>query len=234
MTRRPKLLDLFCGAGGASVGYHRAGFDVVGVDLDPAQLEQYPFESIEADALEILGDLDWVRSFDAVHASPPCQGYSAIGKQWTARDGRTWPLLTESVRDALEVAGVPYIIENPAARPDVVLCGAALGLSVLRHRKFELGGWTMAQPAHPKHLGYVRGWRHGVYRDGVWPDGRVMVAAYGDGGGKASIEEMQQALGMPWVTTRHGLTEAVAPAYAECVGAGLRASLGSTATAVAA
>lgn len=101
---------------------------------------------------------------------------------------------------------------NPGTHSHVSLCGEMFGLGVLRHRKFELGGWTTTQPAHVKHRGRVRGWRHGKYYDGPY------VAAYGNGGGKATVPEMQAAMGIDWTDVRHELTEAIPPAYTQWIG----------------
>jgi DNA (cytosine-5)-methyltransferase 1 len=103
MTRRPKLLDLFCGAGGASMGYSHAGFDVMGVDINPQP--HYPFEFRQADAMTIP-----LAGFDVIHASPPCQSYSDLAKR--NRNGHLWPRLIEPVRERLESWGGPYVIEN--------------------------------------------------------------------------------------------------------------------------
>lgn len=211
-----RVLDLYCGVGGASAGYVAAGYEVLGVDLQ--EQPDYPFEFIRADAVEVLADLDFVRTFDLIHASPPCQRDAAITRGTNAHLRDLYPDLYPPTLAGLILAGVAYAIENPAARPDVVLCGTTLGLSVIRHRKFELGHWSMAQPAHVKHAGTTRGWRHGLYRDGRWPDGRVIVEAYGAGGGKATVPEMQAALGIDWTTNRHSLTEAIPPAYTELIG----------------
>src|SRR3990167_2895583 len=105
-----KLLDLFCGAGGAAVGYHQAGFDtIVGVDIKPQK--HYPFTFVEADALEYLAEHG--HEFDAIHASPPCQGYSIMRNLPWLRD-KDYPLLIEPIRERLIAAAVPYIIENVA------------------------------------------------------------------------------------------------------------------------
>ena len=104
--RKPRLLDLFCCAGGAGAGYSRAGFEVVGVDLSPQP--RYPFEFIQADALNL--DSDFLASFDAIHASPPCQSYSDLAKR--NGNGHTWPRLIEPVREMLIEASRPYVIEN--------------------------------------------------------------------------------------------------------------------------
>ncbi len=117
--RKPRLLDLFCCAGGAGVGYSRAGFEVIGVDIKPQP--NYPFQFIQADALKL--DPKFIASFDAIHASPPCQSYSDLAK----RNGNAdeWPRLIEPVREMLIQSGLPYVIENVDGAPlinFVVLC----------------------------------------------------------------------------------------------------------------
>lgn len=206
--RRPRLLDLFCCAGGASVGYHRAGFDVTGVDIAPRP--RYPFRFVQADAIEYVTTHG--QDYDFIHASPPCQAYCALTKGTHGDRPNTHPELYEPTRDVLAAIGVQYAIENPAARPDIVLCGEAFGLAVIRHRRIELGGWTTARPAHPRHRGRVRGWRHGVYYDGPY------IAAYGNGGGKGEVPEIQRAMGIDWTDVREELVEAIPPAYAEWIG----------------
>ncbi len=210
---RPLLLDLFCGIGGSAVGYARAGFEVIGIDNE-AQPD-YPFPFIQADFRS--ADLSWIRrTFDAVHASPPCAAYTAIGKQNATRGvGQEHPRFYEASRALLDDVGLPYVIENPAARPDVVLCGEMFGLAVLRHRRFELGGWHLDQPQHRAHRGRVRGWRHGEYSDGPY------LAVYGSGGGKATLPEAQEALGIGWSDSLPGIVQALPPAYTECIGHGL-------------
>lgn len=205
---RPRLLDLFCGIGGASVGYARAGFDVVGVDLAP--MPDYPFEFVKADAVTFP-----LAGFDAVHASPPCAAYTALAKGTNAVRGVEHPRLYEVTAERLRACGLRYVIENPAARPDVRLCGEMFGLGVLRHRNFELGGWSMSQPVHRPHRGRVRGWRHGEYFDGPY------VAVYGSGGGKASHDEAAEALRIEWATDTAALYQAIPPAYTEFIGRGL-------------
>lgn len=224
----PLLLDLFCGLGGASRGYVEAGFEVVGVDINPQP--DYPYEFIRMDALTYLTVLPWAAGsalpsgpYDAIHVSPPCQHGAAITRGTNAHLRDSYPNLYAPTKDLLQRLGLPYVIENPDARPDVVLCGAAMGLSVLRHRKFELGGWSTFQPTHPKHAGKVRGWRHGVYEDGVWPDGRVMVAVYGKGGGKATLAEAKAAMGIDWSDDYDQIKEAIPPVFTEFIGTGLRA-----------
>lgn len=205
---RVKLLDLFCGAGGCSVGYHRAGFDVVSVDHKPHP--DYPFEFHEADALDFLEAHG--HEFDVIHASPPCQASTALTKG--TNKGRQYVQLIPETRDILRTTGLPSIIENVQGsdlRRDLTLCGEMFGLGVLRHRYFELS-FTARQSAHIPHRGRVRGWRHGTYYDGPY------VAVYGDGGGKGSVAEWQQAMGIDWTDDRKAIAEAVPPAYTEHIG----------------
>jgi hypothetical protein len=190
------------------MGYHRAGFEVTGVDIVPRP--RYPFPFVQADAITYVRDHG--HEYDLIHASWPCQAKCSLTKGTNATLADRYTDLLPAGRAAMEATGRPFVIENPDARPDVVLCGANLGLAVIRHRRFELGGWTAAQPRHKRHNGYVRGWRHGVYRDGPY------LAAYGAGGGKATVPEMQAAMGIDWTDVREELTEAIPPAYTEWVG----------------
>jgi hypothetical protein len=220
----PRLLDLFSCAGGAAMGYHRAGFDVVGVDIDAQP--RYPFEHHQADALDVLRRLaaGWafggylLEDFDAIHASPPCQGYTAL----KAVHGNTWPLLIDPVRDLLERIGLPYVIENVQGAPirrDLTLCGEMFGLGVIRHRYFELGGWQASAPEHVPHRGRVRGWRHGQYFEGPY------LAVHGEGGGKGTVAEWQAAMGIDWTDNRREIAEAIPPAYTQYIGAQLRQAI---------
>ena len=209
---RPRLLDLFCGAGGAAMGYHRAGFEVVGVDIE-VQLD-YPFEFYRSDAMTFPLD-----GFDVVHASPPCQASCALTKG--TNKGREYPQLIPATRARLGASGLLFVIENvqgAAIRRDLTLCGEMFGLNVLRHRYFECS-FPVAQLAHPPHRGRVRGWRHGVYFDGPY------IAVYGDGGGKGSVTEWQQAMGIGWTEDRKSIAEAIPPAYTEHIGRQLLAHL---------
>jgi hypothetical protein len=208
----PKVLDLYCCAGGAGAGYARAGFEVHGVDV--ADRPNYPYNFRRREVIGFLTNQArwWLRGFALIHASPPCQKDAAITKGTNAHLRETYPDLYQPTKDLLEEIGVPYVIENPAARPDVVLCGEMFGLGVIRHRNFELGGWKMEQPKHIKHRGRVRGYRHGEWFDGPY------VAAYGQGGGKATVPEMQEAMGIDWTDVREELTEAIPPAYTEYIG----------------
>ncbi len=141
MTGGMRLLDLFCCAGGAGAGYARAGFTVTGVDVEPQR--RYPFAFLQRDVLTLSAG--WIRdNFDAVHASPPCQGYSTM-RHAPRTTGA--PLLIDETRALLEATGLPWIIENVAGarwamRDPVTLCGTMFGLGAIghelrRHRLFE-------------------------------------------------------------------------------------------------
>jgi hypothetical protein len=224
---RPRLLDLFCCAGGAGTGYHRAGFQVAGCDI--ADRPNYPFPYHQGDALAYLAALiatGEIRRYAMVHASPPCQDKCSltVGTNRSQGWGGTHEDLVAPTRDLLDATGLPYVIEQPNGRAeirkDLTLCGEMFGLGVIRHRNFELGGWTTARPAHVPHRGRVRGYRHGRFYDGPY------VAGYGSGGGKPSIPELQAAMGITWTDVREELTEAIPPAYTEFIG---RAYLAATA-----
>ncbi|MGW3100339.1 DNA methylase [Streptomyces sp. NPDC001102] len=204
--------------GGATEGYRRAfgNCHITGVDIQ-AQPDYC------GDAFHLGDAIEFIRAhgheYDFIHASPPCQGEGAPTKGTNAARnaaiGRTYPRLIAPTRAALEATGRPYVIENvpgSEVRKDIRLCGEQFGLAVLMHRYFELGSWTTRQPAHPKHRGYVRGYRHGEYREGPY------VAAYGQGGGKATVEEIREAKRIDWSTDHLRLREALPPAYTEWIG----------------
>jgi DNA (cytosine-5)-methyltransferase 1 len=210
----PRILDLFCCQGGAGTGYHRAGFDVVGVDIDPQP--NYPYEFHQGDALVFLKE-HW-DEFDAVHASPPCQSFLNLGKVNIAL-GRDYdyPNLIGPTRELLEEIGKPYVIENVQdARSHMVdpvrICGTGLGRPLRRHRLFEsnipLEGVSCDHGAftEPK---YWTGWR---------PKGEkrlsTVVQVYGNAGGQ---HEWPDAMGIDWMD-RHGFVEAVPPSYTEHIG----------------
>ena len=129
-----RLLDLFCGAGGAAMGYYRAGFEnIVGIDNKPQP--NYPFEFIQVDALEYL--VEHGSEYDIIHASPPCQAFSWAAARWD----KEYPDLISATRDLLLRTGKQYIIENVITAPiekSLLLCGTMFGLGVIRHRHFEI------------------------------------------------------------------------------------------------
>jgi DNA (cytosine-5)-methyltransferase 1 len=197
---RPKLLDLFCGAGGCSMGYHRAGFDVVGVDIKPQP--HYPFEFIHADALATLKQLS--DRFDAIHASPPCQAYSTL----------------QAMHKGIERAD--WVIENVVGAPlrfAARLCGSSFGLGATvrtgkfhqlrRHRLFESNFLMMSPPCQHK------GRPVGVYGHGGGNANRSTKK--GVNGFTGSSSERREAMGIDWMT-RGELSQAIPPAYTEYIG----------------
>jgi DNA (cytosine-5)-methyltransferase 1 len=206
-----RLLDLFCGAGGAAMGYHRAGFDqIVGVDIKPQP--RYPFEFVQMDALEYAEKFG--RDFDALHASPPCQKYSWSAKRWRAIERAD---LVPDTRRILRWIGEPFVIENvvgaPLIRP-VTLCGTQFGLRVIRHRLFESSVVLFAPGGPCLHSGSVG---KGDY---------ITVAGHGGDnakghGGRAA---KQAAMGIDWMNDVE-LNEAIPPAYTEFIGRQLLSAL---------
>ncbi|MFJ2895887.1 DNA cytosine methyltransferase [Streptomyces sp. NPDC087218] len=206
---RPRLLDLFSCAGGAAMGYHRAGFEVTGVDI--AEQPNYPFGHHVADAVEFAAE--HAAEYDFIHASPPCQTHSALTKG--TNKGRAYPDFLGPIRDVLTRSGRPFVIENVAGAPlrrDLVLCGEMFGLGVIRHRVFEVHGITVQQLAHRPHRGRVAGMRHGQWFTGPY------YAVYGEGGGKGTVAQWQQAMGIPWTNVRREIAEAIPPAYTHWIG----------------
>jgi len=210
----PRLLDLFCCAGGAAVGYHRAGFDVVGVDINPQP--NYPFEFHQGDALEYLAAHG--HEFDAIHASPPCQDYLNLGRVNDALGRvRGHTRMIAETRDLLIAIGRPYVIENVADAAKEMLspvriCGTSLGLPIRRHRMFE-SSIDLEGVACSHHLyktpRYWTSWR---------PNGEVrlstVVQVYGNAGGQ---HEWPAAMGIDWMTPKE-MCEAIPPAYTEHIG----------------
>lgn len=210
MTR---LLDLFCGAGGAAMGYHRAGFDVVGVDIKPQP--HYPFEFHQGDAMTFPLD-----GFDAIHASPPCQRWSDLAKRNGNADA--WPDYIAPMRDRLLLCGAPWVIENVDGAPlvdPVVLCGTMFpGLRVLRHRLFEVS-FPLSRRAHPRHpLVFTHDKRKGHYGRLDQDTAFVQVT----GGGNCTVANKRSAMGIDWMTGAE-LNEAIPPAYTEHIGSKLLA-----------
>lgn len=192
------------------MGYHRAGFDVVGVDIAPQP--NYPFQFIEGDALEYLrGHGSWAATH-AIHASPPCQHYSAMS---TCRPGLAdkYPDLVAPTRELLVQTGLPYVIENVPGSPlvnPITLCGQMFGLELYRHRLFE-SNIPMQEPLHPDHVVPAS-------KAGHWRPGTIMSVS----GHVAPIAKAREVMGIDW-TTRDELAESIPPAYTEHVGAQLRA-----------
>lgn len=204
--KRPLLLDLFCGAGGCSVGYHRAGFDVVGVDIKPQP--RYPFTMVVADALCPPFDL---AMFDVIHASPPCQAYSRSRNNGCHKKA---PMLIDAVRKLLLDSGKPFVIENVEGAPldsAVTICGSQFGLGASgydlpRHRMFESSHLLLAPGCSHR-----RGKTIGVYGNGTNSFHRALM------GRCLKESEKREAMGIDWMN-RHELTQAIPPAYTEYIG----------------
>ena len=209
---RPTLLDLYCGAGGAAMGYFRAGFDVTGVDISPQP--RYAGDTFhQADALAYLAEHG--REYDAIHASPPCQAYTPLK---AVCGGNEYPDLVAATRAALEATGVPYVIENVIQAPirrDVVLCGATFGLRVYRHRAFESSVLLLAPP-HQKHVAPTA-W--GRDRKRRYLLGDHFLSITGDVGRYAG-----EAMEIDWMNGNE-LSQAIPPAYTEWVGRHLREAI---------
>jgi len=205
-----RLLDLYCGAGGAATGYARAGFDVVGIDVAPQP--NYPFPFIRADVLD-LDVAGFARGFDVIHASPPCQAYAQLAGQDHAR-------LIEPTRALLRVLGLPYVIENIPGAPlhnPVQLCGTSFGLGVRRHRWFESNHLLLGIRCRRSHTEPIRayygkpGWK-------VWTAGSARVQRSGRRAiYRGSVEQASADMGIDWMTWDE-LREAVPPAYTEYLG----------------
>lgn len=220
---RPRLLDLFCCAGGAAMGYHRAGFDVVGVDIKPQS--RYPFRFIQDDAMTL--SVAFLAGFDAIHASPPCQGYTELRHAPGARGA---PRLIPRLRWKLQATGKPYVIENVEGARDemrdpVTLCGSMFGLEaqgceLRRHRLFEsnvelipLSCQHTDKPVIGVYGGHARkrSAKHGGRgTKDVWEGGHRTAAA--------------QAMGMDWATLAE-MSEAIPPAFTHYIGKMLMAEL---------
>lgn len=215
---KPRLLDLFCCAGGAGAGYAEAGFDVVGVDIKPQP--RYPFRFLQADALAL--DPSFIATFDAVHASPPCQSYSDLAKRNGNADA--WPRLVEPVREMLKRSRLPYIIENVEGAPlidPVILCGTMFkGLRVIRHRLFE-ANFLIMTPPHGRHpICHTFDKRKAQY--GKTDEMRDFVSV--NGGGNCSVAAARDAMDINWMT-KNELNEAIPPIYTRFIGEQLLAHL---------
>lgn len=217
--KRPRLLDLFCGAGGCSTGYHRAGFDVVGIDIEPHA--EYPYSLTVSDITQLKfdrinkcwhpnGDPSWcLGTFEVVAASPPCPRYSTA----TPEDSRTQhPDLIEPIRSLLETWGGPYVIENVPGSPlesPLKLCGSMFDLGVRRHRLFESNVF-MFQP-ECSHQSQGQPW--GVTGESA------EIGDYARHGRKArTVTHAQQVMGIEWMNNWSDLADAIPPAYTEWIG----------------
>ena len=190
------------------MGYHQAGFEVVGVDIK--KQKRYPFEFIQADALEILSDVDYLRSFNVIAASPPCQTHSRTKHLRDAQGKTTTKIdLIPQTRTALVNAGVPLVIENVPGAPlvnPIVLCGSSFGLAVRRHRLFESNIPLLGLPCDHKTQGRPVG-VYGSMRDNIPSGGKTAE----------NIEQARVAMGIDWMLW-NDLVEAIPPAYTNFIG----------------
>lgn len=217
---RPRLLDLCCGAGGASKGYAAAGFDVYGVDIAPQP--NYPFSFRQRDALEVLREVIdcWGAGYDAIHASFPCQAKTAYRRKGHGV-GDGYPNMIPEGRALLERTRLPYVIENvegfrPDLRNPVQLCGSSFGLDIRRHRLFESNVPLMVPVC-------AHGWQTPRFPGATnrEPLSRCTVEV---GVWRIPLDVQQRAMGIDWMTLEE-LSEAIPPAYAEHIGGYLMAEV---------
>lgn len=222
------LLDLFCGAGGAAMGYHRAGFHVIGVDHRPQP--RYPFPLVRACALDVLeqGHVGGqpLETFAAIHASPPCQRFSSITR--VTKRSSAHPDLIGPTRDALAATGLPFVIENVEGAPlrnPVLICGSMFDppLDVRRHRLFETN-WPLHPPAWPcRHKLWAPRFRGADKRGRAGRLTRV-VPVYGGTRYAGDGQLRRRAMQIDWMSGQE-LTQAIPPAYTEMIGSRLLAYL---------
>lgn len=205
---RPRLLDLFCGAGGCSMGYHRAGFDVVGVDIKPQT--RYPFAMVVGNAMRPPFDL---RTFNAIHASPPCQGYSENLRHLAGEA----EMLIDPCREMLQRSGRPWVIENVEGDPlatettlygehGTMLCGSHFGMRIWRHRLFETS-FPIGRPGPCNHVSPPLNPHREESRE------RMRTEF-----GRVDLEKIwRDEAGVSWMD-KHAGRQAIPPAYTEYIG----------------
>jgi DNA (cytosine-5)-methyltransferase 1 len=221
LMKETVLLDLFCCDGGAALGYHLAGFQVIGIDIAPHRV--YPFDYIQADALDILRDEKVIHLVDAIHASPPCQAYSPLN----AYNKVEYPDLIEPVRELLITTGKPYIIENVVQAPlrdPAILCGSMFDMRVYRHRSFETN-WPLTTPEHPPHVNRCT-------RNGYLPTPQAPnMSIHGGRHSRAWLKAAADVLDVDWMVTNdtrasiRAVCEAIPPRYTHHIGKQLIASM---------
>ncbi|MEV0545559.1 DNA methylase [Nocardia salmonicida] len=216
-SSRPRLLDLYCKAGGASMGYHRAGFDVTGVDIEPQP--RYPFTFVQGDALEFLTAHG--HEFDAIAASPPCHDHTPLASR-AGINGSGW--LLGATLDQLAAQPVPWVVENVMGAPmrtDVRLCGSMFGLRTYRHRKFAIDPRIPLLPAVPWHPPHTVRTSTRDRRTGF--AGGMNISITGDVGSWLG----PACMGIDWMTGSE-LAQAIPPAYTHHLGLHLLDHLGNT------
>jgi len=200
-----KILDLFCKAGGAGMGYYRAGFEVVGVDCEPQK--NYPFEFIKMDAFDAIKNFG--PCFDVIHASPPCQRYSVL----TPKEHKNnHPDLLGPIREAIKASKVKnYVIENVSGARSlmidpIMICGTMFGMNLWRHRYFECNPVLTFPPA---------GCNHSTRP--IMISGRSNRRINGKRVGESTAQECRAESGLHWMT-REEMDQAIPPAYTEWIG----------------
>lgn len=205
-----RILDLFCGAGGAAMGYHQAlpHAEIVGVDIDRKALDQYPFHAIQGDAYNPPVNLD---EFDLIHASPPCQAFSVATP---AHARANYPDDIQPIRDLL--ADRRHVIENvrdAGLSGELMLCGSMFGLQVQRHRYFEHNlGLIMAPPCNHKQWRDGHPWTVAGHTNGLNATSKRAQTAW------KNLEHGRALMEMPWATRSRQIAEAIPPAYTRYIG----------------
>lgn len=219
-----KLLDLFCCCGGISKGYTDAGFECTGVDINDNH--KYPYNFIHSDVFKL--DPNFFNQFDLIHASPPCQGYILTNRNDESEKYSSIRFI-DRIRGILLKTDKPFVIENVIGAPlrkDLMLCGEMFGLKVIRHRIFEIHGFTVLQPPHNKHkLSVKDGTAVAIYSGGVnpgfWGNKEKQIEYRQNRKSllkKPTIEDWKKAIGIDWVNDKTHLTQMIPPKYSEYIG----------------
>lgn len=212
MNKKPTLLDLFCGAGGCSEGYYRAGFEVTGVDIHDQP--NYPFRFVHADAI----CSNFLHNYDAIHASPECQNHCWSTKRWRNL-GKVYGDQLDEIRDILIGSGKPYVIENVPTAPltnPTYLEGTMFGLNVVRRRCFETN-WWLPQPMYIKRKKPIMQQSKRDPRIFIKKSAYCSVAGNGADGWSCRVADWREAMGINWMT-REEIKQAIPPKYTEYVG----------------
>lgn len=218
-----KLLDLFCCCGGISEGFARNGFECTGVDItDTHNYKQGNF--IHSDVFKL--PMSFFDKFDLIHASPPCQGYVLTNKNNESEKYSSIRFI-DRIRDILLKTRKPFIIENVVGSPlrkDIMLCGEMFGLRVIRHRIFEINGFTVLQPPHIKHrLSIKDGTATAIYSGGINPgfwgnkEKQVEYRQKRKALKKPTVEDWKTSIDIDWVNDKKHLTQMIPPAYSEYI-----------------
>lgn len=207
--KKPLLLDTYCKAGGTSMGYYQAGFEVVGVDIEPQK--NYPFEFYQSDAIEFIGRFG--KDFDVIAGSPPCQYYTPL----KALTGKTYPRLINATRKIMQSTGRPYIIENvKGARFElmnpIMLCGTMFGLRVIRHRYFECDPVIWFPPSQCTCSALYTHSGHGQHSS--FENGATAICVVGN---DFKASDAKIAMDIDWMTKME-LSQAIPPPYTNWLG----------------